>query len=108
MTSQTNFLTTLKYSDIGTDEPAIVCVQSMVGVLQEKYGSLHTIRQYAAKEGYPEPDTFPRLLWWLRLIRKELTEELIKHANVNLKPHIEALTTIDRHLSRLGIAPNPN
>lgn len=104
----TKFLNTLKYSEIGTDDTTIVCAQSMVGVLQEKHGTLDIIRHYAAKEGYPEPDTFPRLLWWLRLVRKEQTEDLLKHANVSVKDCIVDLEATERCLNRLGIAPNPN
>lgn len=103
-----NFLHTLKYSNIGSNDTAVICAQSLVGVLQEKHDALSTIRAYAAEEDYPEPDTFPRLLWWLRLVRKEATEAFIQRYNEDLKDYIADLERAECCLNRLGIAPNPN
>ena len=103
-----NFLNSIKYSDIGSNDTAVVCAQSMIGVLQEKHDALHSIRVYATEEGYPEPDTFPRLLWWLRLVRKESTEALILRYDEDLRDYITDLEATERCLVRLGIAPNPN
>ncbi len=77
-------------------------------MLQEKHDALSTIRAYAAEEGYPEPDTFPRLLWWLRLVRKESTEAFIQRYDEDLKVYIVDLERAEHCFSRLGIAPNPN
>lgn len=96
----------IPYQDLGddpTDQRLIVAARSAISTLEQCHGIVKQVSLLATKQKQPPPITFPRLLFWLRYVHRDLMVAFQRQPNNERRDTLWDLGGTIQSIVRLGV-----